>query len=414
MIVVLWRPEMSDFKKKDDTSKTSLVKGKKSKLLYTFIFLAIIVLVIFFILVSIDPGTRGSSSSKINQMKRLAAKIGKLEVEVQEKQNELLGLLKIYSQKTGKPLPIPNGLGLSDEEKKILKDKIINEKDVSLKSLLSDILEKDGEISELNDKMKDREALLPTPYVASEGESHYEIAMKFLTNERGINKEKALRLVERTALFGEPLVAGFRVWNFYSGDEFATFVTMGSADISPNRLRRIAKQYLLNARDRALAEKERLAVEINELKSTKNQLVSQVSGLRYEKQELTKRLDALFKESSEMRRALYSLFFMVDLEKNLIKKGIMKSKFLGLGSPKLKEMSPEDFKQAIDLRKTDFIEIYASQFNLSKIKKITLYPKFYKKDVDYEVINVKNKKRAIVKIMDIKKFKGERVVISVE
>jgi FtsZ-binding cell division protein ZapB len=267
-------------------------------------------------------------------------------------------------------------------------------------------------MSGLKDKMREREALLPTPYVASEGEIHYEIAMKFLTIERGINKARALRLVERTALFDEPLIAGFRVWSFYSGDEFATFVTQGSAEISPNRLRKIAKQYLLDAMDRAIAEKEELAAEINELKSTKNQLVSQVNDLRYENQKLTAKLEELSQINIKMQSELNSLFYMVDLEKKLIEKGIIK--ILGLGSPMLGKISPQYFNQNIDLRKRRIIEIKASQFNLIKIKRVTLHPRFYKRDIDYMIEILEDEQKVIVTILAIDKFKSERVVISVK
>lgn len=406
---------MKNVTKKNGTNDRSRDR-KKNQLLYTYtIFLSSIVLAIVFFLFPIDPGANGSSSPKPRQMMRLAAKIEKLEAEVQEKRKELFGLLKAYSQKTGEPLLALNGLGLSDEEKKILKEKIINEKDISIKSLLEDVLDKDREISEVKIKMEKYKALLPNSHFATEEESHYQIAIEFLVNEKRVKKEKALRLVERTALF-DPLVPGFKVWNFYYGGEFATFVTQGSADISPNELRRVAKQYLIDTRDRAIAEKERLAAEINQLKPIKDQLDSQISGLRFEKQELKKKLNDLYKQNSEMERLLNSLFFMVDLEENLLKRGIIRRSisFLGSRSPKLNEILPEYFDRKIDLREEKIIEIHAIKFKLSNIKKVTLHPRFYKRGVDYNVKIEGDKQKAILTILAVEKFKRERVVISVE
>lgn len=116
-----------------------------------------------------------------------------------------------------------------------------------------------------------------------------------------------------------------------------------------------------------------------------------------------------------MQRVINSLFFMVDLEENLVKKGIIKGRLLGIiGSSKLKEISPEYFNQNIDLRENQIIEIKASQFNLDRIKKVTFHPIFYKKGVDYKIRITKDKKKAIITILAIEKFKSERAVISVE
>lgn len=372
---------------------------KKTQLLYiSIIFPAIIVLVIVFFLISIDPGAKGSSFPKTPQMKKLAVKIGRLETEIHEKQDELIKLSRLYSDKTGELPPELKGLGFSDEERKILENKIINEKDTSLKSLLKDILEKNSEISELKVEIEKNEAAMPKSHIVTEGESHYQIAMDFLIKEKKVEKERAARLLEETILF-EPLIQGFRVWNFYAGDEFGTFVTQGSAKISPIEIRRT---------------KEQLTDQIDKLKSVKDQLESQIEDLRDEKESLIKKISGLNTRNKEMQIELNSLFYMVDLEENLLRKGIIKSGFLGLGSPKLKKISLEDYDQRIDLRKKDKIEIYSSQFNLSKIKELTLHPGFYKRDIDYKVKFEEDNRKAVLEILTIKKFKGERVVISVE
>jgi len=376
--------------------------------------LAIIVVVIGPFLAPINPGISGSSSKKISQMGRLTAKIGDLESEVRIKQNELFNVLEEYKQKTGEPPPALNGLRLSDDDKKMLKNKITNEADNSLKTLLEDILKRDNEIAGLKAKMGEYETILPAPSrIANGKESHYQIAMDYLMKERGVKKERALWLVERTVLF-EPMISGVRVWNFYSGDEFRSFVTQGSADISPEKLKKMAQQYLINIKDKALAETEKLTNEINKLTSIKDQLNSLITDLRDNEQKLRKRLNTLSAQNLEMQRVINSLFFMTGLEKDLIKKGIIKDAFLGLGgTKKLMEISPEYFNQHIDLREKTKIEIEAGQFNLSKIKSVTLHPRFYKKDEDYKIEIAEDKKTAIVTIRAIEKFKSNRVVISV-
>ncbi len=325
-------------------------------------------------------------------------RIGRLETEVNEKQNELINLLKMYSQKTGEALPELTELGLSDEEKKILEEKIINQEDISLKSLLRDILDKTNEISRLKIEIERSEVLLPKSHIVTGDETHYQIAMEFLTNEKNVGKEKALRLVEETVLF-HPLLPGFRVWNFYPSDEYVTFVTQGSAPVSPFELKRAPGKYPGDL-SRAVGEKEGLETEISKLRVTKDRFESRIKRLRV--------------EIRRMEKSLNSLFYMVDLEKNLLEKGIIKSGFLGLGAPKLKEISPEYFDQKIDLRYQKVIKIHAPTFKLSKIKRVTLHPRFYKRGADYEVKIEEDKQDAAVTILAVDKFRSERIVISIK
>lgn len=403
---------MSDMKKQNGTKDKS-GEGRKNKSFYNaVIFSAIIAAALSFFFISITPGANGYSSTETIRKRKLAVKIGRLETEVNEKQNELINLLKMYGQKTGEPLPELKELGLSDEEKKIFEEKIINQGDISLKSLLRDILDKTNEISRLKIEIERFEVLLPKSHPVTGEETHFQIAMEFLINEKNVEKEKALRLVEETILF-HPLLPGFRVWNFYPGDEYVTFVTQGSAPISPFELKKAPGKYPGDL-SRAADEKERLEAEINKLSLTKDQLDVQIKGLRAEIQKMEKALNDLYDKNSEMTKLLNSLFYMVDLEENLLKRGIIKSRFLGLGAPKLKEISPEYFDQKIDLRKETVIKIHAKQFSLSKIKRVTLHPRFYKRGVDYKVKIEDDKQEAAIEILAVDKFRSEKIVISVE
>jgi hypothetical protein len=109
---------------------------------------------------------------------------------------------------------------------------------------------------------------------------------------------------------------------------------------------------------------------------------------------------------------LNSLYVIVDLKKNLIRSEILKGGFFR--STKLEKIPMEDFKQTIDLRETNAIEISAQKLGLSKIKRIRLYPKHHKIGVDYITEIETNKQAGILTILNPEKFKNGRVVISVE
>ena len=383
-------------------------KQKHKAIYFTLLGLALIILVMGYFLLT---GKRGSKSPKIRQMEELVTEISGLESDIQEKQNEIFGLLSDYKKRTGKDLPSVNLLNLTDREKRLLEKKISEEKDVSIKSLLNDILEKNSDIRDLMGKLKEVEALLPKPHIVVRGQNHYKIAMNFLVKEKGLDREKSMKLVERAALF-EYLMPGFKVWNFYSADEFGTFVTQGTAPISPNTVRRKAKKKITDARDKAISERDNLAEEIKLLMLKREELISQLDLLNQEKTQLISRMGELNEQNLEMQQSLNSLFFCLDLKRNLKKRGVIKAGFLS--SPKLRKFSPELFNMSVDLRDKSEITVSAAGFNIKKIKNLVLYPRFYRKGIDYSVQIENGSQNATLKILDTMKLKNERVVISVE
>ncbi len=386
-------------------------KKKIRTLLFTILLLLIILLAAGYFIMKGKSGQTGVKSSKLRQMNKLVTKIRGMESNVQENQNEIFRLMKEYKDKTGKEMPVANSLNLTNEEKKILKRKIREEKNVSIKSLLNDIIDKNIEISNLNLKIKKIEALLPKPHVVIRGENHYKIAIDYLMNQRGVEKDKAADLIEKAALI-EPLLPDFKVWNFYSGKEYGTFVTQGKASISPNQVIRKTKKKLVDARDQAILDRDNLSSDIMALEQRRSELISQLDFLNNEKTSLIERLNDLSKQNLEMQKSLNSIHLMIDLKKNLKKKGVIKSGFLK--SNKLQDISNEKFNILVDLRYNNAIIISAKELNLIKISKIILFPKFYKNKVDYKWNINKNGKEAIIIILSTNKFKNEKVVISVE
>lgn len=386
------------------------VEEKKSKKGYYIIaaLLVVILVLVFFIF----TGKKGPETSpKMKQMEETVQQIQKLEAGIQEKQNEVFSVLSEYKKKTGKDLPEINIMNLSPEQKTVLEDKIKNEKDVSIKSLLQDILDKNNDIQNLNARLLELEALLPKPHVVEKGENHYQIAMNFLLNEKGVDKTRAMELVERTALF-EPIVPGFKVWNFYAEDEYGTFITQGTAPISPNQIQRKVKKELVDAKDKAISEKDQLQNDITEMEARRNELISQLDLLNQEKQNMLVKMGDLDLQNQELQTKLNSVFYALDLHKNLEQKGVIKGGFLR--STKLQKIDFEMFNQSLDLRGDAKIIISAATYMLSKIKDVTIYPGYFKIDVDYSVKYDENNQNVTITILDVKKFKSEKIAIAIE
>jgi type II secretory pathway component PulM len=132
---------------------------KSKKIFYVVGALALVILVLAYFVFKGPSGPQ--VSPKMKQMEETVQQIQKLEAGIQEKQNEVFTVLSEYKKKTGKDLPEINIMNLSPEQKKVLEEKIKNEKDVSIKSLLQDILDKNNDIQNLNARLQELEAMLP-------------------------------------------------------------------------------------------------------------------------------------------------------------------------------------------------------------------------------------------------------------
>jgi hypothetical protein len=382
---------------------------KSKKIFYVIGALALVILVLAYFVFKGPSGPQ--VSPKMKQMEETVQQIQKLEAGIQEKQNEVFTVLSEYKKKTGKDLPEINIMNLSPEQKKVLEEKIKNEKDVSIKSLLQDILDKNNDIQNLNARLQELEAMLPKPHVVEKGENHYQIAMNYLLNEKGVDKTRAMELVERTALF-EPLIPGFKVWNFYAEDEYGTFITQGTAPISPNQIQRKVKKELVDAKDKAISEKEQLQSDITEMEARRNELISQLDLLNQEKQNMLGKMSDLNEQNQEMQTALNSVYFAMDLSKNLTQKGIIKGGFLR--STKLQKVDFTLFDRSLDLRGEPKITVAAADFQLSRIKDVTIYPSYFKLDTDYKVEFDEAGQKATITLLDVKKFMSEKIAIAIE
>jgi len=389
--------------------KDSMTEKKSKRIYYIIGALALVIVVLAYFAFKGPAGPK--VSPKMKQMEETVQQIQQLESSIQEKQNEVFSVLNEYKKKTGEELPEVNIMNLSPEQKKVLEDKIKNEKDVSIKSLLQDILDKNSDIQNLNTRVQELETLLPKPHMVEKGENHYQVAMNFLLNEKGVDKARAMELVERTALF-EPIVPGFKIWNFYAEDEYGTFITQGTAPISPNQIQRKVKKELVDAKDKAIAEKDMLQNDINEMETRRSELISQLDLLNQEKQNMLGKMSELNDQNQEMQTALNSVYFALDLRKSLNERGIIKGGFLR--STKLQKVDTAMFDKSLDLRGDPKITVAASAFQLGKIKDITIFPSYFKIDTDFKVEFDETRQNATITILDVKKFMSEKIAIAIE
>lgn len=382
----------------------SLDEKEKKSATFFIVVLVICLMVVGYFLFYMGENT-GDEPSEVGSMQQMTRQVQGMESDVRKKEGEITGLAAQYQQETGAKVPAGfNITELSREERELLEQKISKEKDVSVRSLLKEILKKKNEISQLREEIAEIEGMLPKPHIARQGESHYQIALAFLVDEKGVEKERAVDLLARTALF-EELAEGFKVWNFYNGEEYGTSVTRGHARVSPNVFVHRAKKKLADARDRALAQRDKLAENIKSLEEKRTDFITRMDQVTREKENLVTTVH-------DLNRQINSMFYQLDSQKNLKKKGILKSGFLT--AARLKDVSPEHFNHSLDLTVDDQLTISAQDVGIQKINDVVLYPRFYKKGASYKVLITRNKKHALLTLMDTTKFRSERVVIAVK
>ncbi len=378
---------------------------KKSKSTVFLITVSVFCLIVIgYYLLTIEPGSR-DKSSQVGQMQQLTRKVQGMESDLKKKEGEVIQLVGQYKKKIGAKSPLAiDTLELSHDERELLEQQIAKEKDVSVKSMLREILLKKDRIGVLREKIAEIEDLLPAPHITKKGENHYGIALTFLVEKKGVEKEQAQKILARTALF-EELAEGFKVWNFYTGEEFGTSVTKGDAKVSPNAFFYSAKKKLMDARDQVVSERDKLAENVKSLEEKQDKTITQLDRVTREKENLTAKV-------SQLDRRVNSVFYRLDSREKLKENGILKSGFLA--SAKLKDVSPGHFDKSLDLNSNDQLVISAADLGKEKIKDVVLFPRFYKKGDSYKVLITPNKKHALLTLMDIDQFKSERLVIAVK
>jgi len=148
------------------------------------------------------------------------------------------------------------GQDFTDQQKDVLNQMITQEKDVSYKSILQQIVADRDAIQGLQEKVMHLEQSLPDQFVvAKKGDKQHDLAMNYLVSDAKVDEAKAKSLLDQSDQTDE-LVPGNKVWFFYDQgrDSFRTYVTQGEAGQTPLAVRRAMKRRLIKERDQAVAQ----------------------------------------------------------------------------------------------------------------------------------------------------------------
>jgi hypothetical protein len=357
-------------------------------------------------------------SSQVTKEMQTASKIAKLEQDINGKQDKINLLVQKYMQEGGKDLGAVVGSNLTPDQKAVLEKNLQNERGIGYQDLINDILKQQKEVEDLRVQIQDLEKKLPAAVVVKRGDKHLELAMEFLTKEKGLDAETAKKLALQTNLMDE-LVTGFKVWNFYDNGVFGTFVTQGDAPVSPYRVIQGAKQKLvteknvaLTQRDALAAEKATLTEQVSDLEKKREGLMQDVNMLQAEREQMVAKLAEMQQLSDELKARINSVIYKLGDRKALMNAGFVKDPIFG--QPTLLKFDDASFPGSVDLRTVDSINFTAEQAGVTEIRKVKIAPgSTFKIDQDYQVILFPDGKTATVKFTNGDKFRSERVAVLV-
>ncbi len=284
-------------------------------------------------------------------------------------------------------------------------------------ALQGELDKKDAEINRLNEENARITRQLPLAYEVQPGDNHWQIGYDYLTTKRGVSAAEADRMLANAYLL-DPLLVGFKVWNFMDEGQYGSFVLQGSAKVCPGSLIRVDTKKI--AEEKLKLENE-IAKLKEEIEKQSMECKAKIEELEKEREELKSQIDSqnqqvasLQGQNTDLDARLNSVYYLADTKKNLKANGKIKGSFLGLSGIKIKDVSFDDFQGRVDLRETDAIELSAEDFNLSAIKKVGLLPKHMKKNIDYRVEIAGDGQSANVVLRNKGKFHLARIVLYVK
>ncbi len=308
--------------------------------------------------------------------------------------------------------PGVQGVQLTEAQRGLLEKRVKEEKDNGTASLLQEILDRDKQIKELEQRVAKLKSDLPKPQVASEKDNHFAMAVRFLKN-KGLSEEKAKTLAAKANLM-EELQPGWQVYHQYFNGTYLTTVTQGSASVSPSEFVKGQRIALERERDDTRAIAHGLADEVDKLVAQRMKVEEEINALRTEKTTLQAQVGELQTLSGAQKTKLNSMHYLVGLRKDLEKDGVIVVPVFTkdrMGPKATVARFEKDL--ALDGNANPEVVIKASDLGVKKISKVSVVPGSLEKDRHYSIAYAEDKSTATIKILDAERLKNDRVVFAV-
>lgn len=287
--------------------------------------------------------------------------------------------------------------------------------ELRLQELEKKLAEQEATLAQITNEKSDLLAQIPKSHDVQGGESHWKISYNFLTQDKGLGEEEAKILLHEAPLF-HPILVGFRVWNYYHDGVFGSFISQGSAKLSPGALMRIREKELEAERMRLESEIANLEQKAKSLLTKQDELEEikvQSETIETQNDSLKQDVERLQARVEDCEARLNSVYYLAGQKIVLKNQGKVKGSFLGLFGDRVGDVTFSDFQNRIDLRNSDVIEINAADMNLSTIQKVKLLPKHLDDGLDYRVEVAGGGKSAKIHLLNEETFRLAQIIISV-
>jgi uncharacterized membrane protein YqiK len=379
----------------------------------TGVIIAIIVIVIIAIVLLFHFLSRREPAA-VQNFEQLVMKIDKLNGQIMTREDKIRGLVHRYNEGHPENAIDTAGLGkfgLTPEQAEALSQRVAQEKDLSYRGLLQEVIDLNQEVSRLNLEMQEVRSRLRPPHEVEKGETHFDIAMNFLTKEVGLPEEEALKLVEQEALFPE-LLPGFEIWNYWGEGVFGTFVTQGSARISPNELMRASKRKIDQERQTLIAARNRAQEEVTDLETRRAELGAQVDKLETERSQALAQIALMAEQNAELARQLNSVVYQIATFETFEKQGILEKPTLGKW--RARDLEKMTSTSSLDLRQSQEIPFSAADVGLSRVSKVIVFPRYFVEGTDYRIIHSDDRKSGTVTLLKPERFQLVKLAIALD
>ena len=165
-------------------------------------------------------------------------------------------------------------------------------------------------------------------------------------------------------------------------------------------------------RDTAVAQSDKLQVEVLDLESQKKKIEEEITGLRSERTNLLEERTKLQADNAGQLSKLNSLHYVVGTRDELKASGVIEIPVFAKDRAG-KNWRDEVFTQSLDLRSAKTIVIKAADLGLAKIGKVNVVPGSYLKDEHYKLSISEDKLTATVELITVTRFKNDKVVFAV-
>jgi predicted nucleic acid-binding Zn-ribbon protein len=380
-----------------------------------------IVVVVLVVVVLVFHFLSRRQPAEVKNFQELVMHVDKLNGQIMDREGKIMDLVRKYN------ISHPNAsfdtsgisaMGLSPEQAEILSKRVAQEKDVSYRGILQEVIDLNTQVSDLNKQLDDIRAQLPKPYEVQQGDSHFKVCLEWLTTEKGVPEDEAVKLIEQTSLTTE-LLPGFEVWNYYEapkneGDKavFGTFVTQGTAKLSPNALARATKRRIDSERQNLIQARNQKEEEVKDLEQRRSELLDQIKSLDEERKNMMDQMGEMASKNEALAKQINSVSYVVGTFKDLSSKGIIRKPTLGKWETA--DMDKIQNPNVLDMRSDTRITFTAASVGLGRIKQVLIFPRSYDEGSDFKVTVSDDKQTVTIDLLKREKFQLAKLAIAVD